>query len=86
MRIHIPGPLRSYTQGAGEVSMSAATVGGLLKTLDRNYPGIRFRIVDEQDCIRPHMKIFVNSKYVRALGTPLSATDEIHVICALSGG
>ena len=86
MRVHIPGPLRSYTQGESTVRLSAASVDTLLQELDGRYPGIRFRMVDEQDAIRPHIKLFVNSEQVRALSSPLSATDEIHVICALSGG
>jgi sulfur-carrier protein len=86
MLIHIPGPLRSYTNGARKVSSSGADVSGLLLELDRQYPGMRFRIIDEQDGIRPHMKIFVNASQVRRLDTRLTPDDEIHVICALSGG
>lgn len=86
MRVHIPGPLQSYTRGESTIRLSAPSVEALLQELDGRYPGIRFRMVDEQDAIRPHIKLFVNSKQVRTLSSPLSATDEIHVICALSGG
>lgn len=86
MRVHIPGPLRSYTEGRSELRMSAPSLEGLLQALDRRYPGFRFRIVDEQDAIRPHIKVFVNSEQVRALHACLSTADEVHIICALSGG
>lgn len=86
MKIHIPGPLQSYTLGKSEIRASAPSVEALLQLLNRRYPGFRFRIVDEQDALRPHIKLFVNSEQVRTLESRLSADDEIHIICALSGG
>ena len=63
-----------------------ATLAELLADLDRNYPGIRFRIIDEQDAIRPHIKIFVNRTLARSLDRPVAERDEILVVAALSGG
>ena len=63
-----------------------ATLAELLADLDRRYPGVRFRIIDEQDAIRPHIKIFVNRRQARGLGLPLSPSDEVLVVAALSGG
>jgi molybdopterin converting factor small subunit len=54
--------------------------------MDRTCPGMRFRVMDEQDCLRPHIKIYVNSEQVRSLDARLSESDEVHIICALSGG
>ena len=54
--------------------------------LDRRYPGIRFRMVDEQDAIRRHIRIFVNGKQVSALDLALARTDEVFIVQALSGG
>jgi molybdopterin synthase sulfur carrier subunit len=86
MKVLIPGPLRSYTQGRHEVDADGATVGALLADLDRRYPGIRFRMIDEQDAVRRHMRIYVNREQVRALASPLRATDEVMIVQALSGG
>jgi sulfur-carrier protein len=86
MRVYIPGPLKSYTQERVEVELSAPSLGELLHELDRTYPGMRFRIIDEQECVRPHIKLFVNRQLAPNLSLPLAATDEIHIICALSGG
>ena len=58
----------------------------LLHDLDRQFPGIRFRIVDEQDRLRQHIKFFVNREQVGAIDTPLAPSDEVHVFQALSGG
>jgi molybdopterin converting factor small subunit len=78
--------LRSYTQRRAEVEADGATVADLLDDLDRRYPGIRFRMIDEQDHVRPHMRIFVNREQVWELATPLQPTDEVQILQALSGG
>ena len=58
----------------------------MLADLDRRYPGIRFRMIDEQDGIRRHMKIFVNQTQAGSISEPLRATDKVLIVCALSGG
>ena len=85
MKVLIPGALRSYTE-RGEAEASGATLAAVLSDLDRNYPGIRFRMIDEQDRIRRHIRIFVNGEQVRDLSQPLNATDEVIIVQALSGG
>jgi molybdopterin synthase sulfur carrier subunit len=86
MNIFIPSPLRSYTLNKSRVEGTGETVSELLENLDRKFPGIRFRIVDEQDHIRSHIKIFVNREQASSLALSLHASDEILIICALSGG
>jgi len=86
MKVAIPTPLRSYTGERSEVQAEGATLAELLCDLDRRYPGIRFRMIDEQDRIRRHMRIFVNRDQVRSLDTPLSTSDEVLIFQALSGG
>jgi molybdopterin converting factor small subunit len=86
MKVLIPGPLRSYTQGRHEVDADGATVAVLLADLDRRFPGIRFRMVDEQDAVRRHMRIYVNGEQVRTLDVSLRAADEVMIVQALSGG
>jgi len=86
MKINIPTPLRSYSGGSAQVSLSAPTLGALLRELDARFPGMRFRIIDEQDGIRPHIKLFVNTELVGDLNRSLAERDEVHIICALSGG
>lgn len=86
MTVHVPSPLRSYTAGKSEVAAEGRTLGDVLLDLDRRYPGIRFRMIDEQDSVRPHMRIFINREQVDELGTRLVETDEVHILQALSGG
>lgn len=86
MMVLIPTPLRSYTRQRGEVEAGGETLDALLVDLDRRHPGIRFRIIDEQDRIRRHIRIFVNRRQVRELGLALRASDRVQILQALSGG
>ena len=65
MRVMIPTPLRSYTGGASEVEASGASLAAVLESLDHQFPGIRFRVVDEQGRLRQHMNIFVAGERCR---------------------
>ncbi len=85
MKVLIPGALRSYT-GASHVDADGATLAALFADLDRRYPGLRFRVVDEQERLRPNMRLFVNGHGVRALDHPLQPQDFVAVVLALSGG
>ena len=87
MRVIIPSSLRSYTGGQAELEAAAApTVCDLLMELDRRCPGFRFRVIDEQDALRPHIRISVNSEIINDLATPLRPDDEVALIQAFSGG
>ena len=86
MKVFIPQPLLSYTGQCKQVEAEGGTLGELLSDLDRRYPGIRFRVIDEQDGLRPHMKLFVNRIDERRLERALGPLDEVHIFQALSGG
>jgi molybdopterin converting factor small subunit len=85
MKVRIPSPLLSYTKQR-EVDAQGATLDDLMRDLDRQYPGLRFRVIDEQDHIRPHMRFFINGELVRELDHPLAENDEVQLVQALSGG
>jgi len=85
MKVFIPGPLLSYTNQR-EVEASGATVAELLADLDRLYPGLRFRVIDEQDKMRAHMRFFINGEQVFDMTRPLRPTDAVQIVQALSGG
>jgi molybdopterin converting factor small subunit len=85
MKVLIPTPLRSYTNQR-EVDATGATLGEMLVDLDRQFPGIRFRVVDEQGNIRQHMRFFVNEEQIFDLSHPLRPNDAVYMVQALSGG
>ena len=85
MKVLIPSPLRSYT-GESEVEAEGATMSELLADLDARYPGLRFRMIDEQERMRRHMRFFVNGEQTFDLAHPLGTGDSVQIVQALSGG
>ena len=85
MKVLIPSPLLSYTQQR-EVDAQGDTLADLLLDLEAHYPGIRFRIIDEQDRMRGHMRFFVNQVQVFELNHALQKSDSVQIVQALSGG
>ena len=85
MKVLVPSALRSYT-GASHVEAAGDTLLALFADLDQRYPGLRFRVVDERELLRPNMRIFVNGLGVRDLGQALQPDDCVAIVLALSGG
>jgi sulfur-carrier protein len=93
VRVRVPSPLRSYT-GAAEVDVAVPvlapelppTIGGILASIDVAYPGIRFRMIDEQGKIRPHIRLFVGNVATRDLAASVPSGEVLMIVAALSGG
>jgi sulfur-carrier protein len=85
MKVLIPGALRSYTRGS-PVEAQGSTLAAMFADLERQFPGLRFRVVDEQGLLRANMRIFVNGVGVRDLGFALAPGDSVALVLALSGG
>ena len=81
----VPSHLRSYTGGESEVESRGATLADVLLDLDSRFKGIRHRVVDEQDRIRPHVKFFVGGDEVEVLDAAVGER-EVQIVAALSGG
>jgi sulfur-carrier protein len=86
MRIVVPGQLRSYTNGRSEVTADGATLGEVLVDLDRQFPGFRFRVIDEQDRVRRHVILFVGGDRCEDLAMKIAPGTELQIVGALSGG
>lgn len=82
----IPSQLIAYTGGATRVEAQGDTVGRALDDLDRRFPGLKFRVIDEQDRIRRHMRIFVGQTEAKTVSVSLSENAELLIFGALSGG
>ena len=85
MVVLLPTHLRSYSAGVAEVEARGTTLAEVLADLDRQFPGVRFRVVDEQDRVRPHIKFFVGGEQADTLATPVDG-QEVQIVAALSGG
>ena len=86
VRVVVSSVLLDYTGDRREVEARGKTLRAVLADLDRQFPGLRFRIVDEQDRLRQHMNAFVRGKSTRDLDVALAPGDEVHILHALSGG
>lgn len=86
MRVVVPTQLRGYTAGRAEVQAEGATLADVLADLDRQFPGLRFRVIDEQDRVRRHILLFVSGERQEDLGLIIPAGAELYILGALSGG
>jgi molybdopterin converting factor small subunit len=86
VKVVVPSQLRSYTAGKSEVEAGGATVAEALVDLDRQFPGFRFRVIDEQDRVRRHIILFVGGERTEDLSTTVPSGAELHIVGALSGG
>jgi molybdopterin converting factor small subunit len=82
----IPSQLHAYTGGMSRVEARGGSVDAVLDDLDARYPGLKFRVIDEQARIRPHMRIFIGTVAARDLAAPLADGQELMIFGALSGG
>ena len=85
VKVLIPSALRSYTDEA-EIEAGGATLAGVLAEMEQRFPGIRFRMIDEQGRVRRHIRLFVNGEQINDLSRPLAPSDELVIVQALSGG
>jgi molybdopterin converting factor small subunit len=86
IQVLIPSQLTSYTGGATRVEADGATVGGVLDDLERRFPGLKFRVIDEQDRVRKHMRLFIGRQETRSIVAALVDGQELLIFGALSGG
>jgi molybdopterin converting factor small subunit len=86
IEVSIPSPLLSYTSQTDRVEADGNTLDELLHDLDQRYPGIRFRMINEQDEMRPHIIFFVGGTRTRNLSESLEGVTEVVILHALSGG
>lgn len=87
--VRIPSPLRKLTQGKEEVAAAGATIGEVLTDLDKNYPGIKARICDDNGQVKRFVNIFANDediRFLQNLETPIKDSDEVSIVPAIAGG
>jgi molybdopterin synthase sulfur carrier subunit len=87
--VRIPTPLRSFTRNQGEVRISGSTVGEVLQNLEKGFPGIGARLLDDKGALRRYVNIFHNDediRFLQELATPVAEGDRIHIIPAMAGG
>ena len=87
--VRIPTPLRALTKGNAEIHVSADTVADVIDDLDRQFAGLRDRLLDESGELRRFINIYVNQEDIRFLQskkTALKDGDEMSIVPAIAGG
>lgn len=86
MTVIVPAALWNYTKNASEIEVEGTTVREAMAEMDRRFPGIRHRVIDESDHIRTHIKFFVGAELARTIDAAVKPGQEVTIVCALSGG
>ena len=87
--VRIPTPLRSLTAGHAQVQAKGDTVSALVDDLDRQFPGLRDRLLDDAGDLRRFINVYVNEEDVRFLQgktTALKDGDDVSIVPAIAGG
>jgi len=88
-KVRVPMPMRSLTSGAGEVQVVAGSLSTIIAQLERDYPGMRERLCDEDGELRRFINVFVNgedARFLEGLETAVRDGDELSIIPAMAGG
>jgi molybdopterin synthase sulfur carrier subunit len=85
-RVRFAALLHDYTDGRDEVEVEGQTLGEIMDDLDRRFPGLAFRVIDEQGRVRQHMKVFVGEDSAGDRESPIREGAELFIVGALSGG
>lgn len=83
--VTLRAPLKDRADGHAELELDGATVGEVLRGLERAHPKIVGWVLDEQGRVRPHVNVFVNGERVRE-GAAVAPDDRLHVLPSISGG
>lgn len=90
VKVRIPTPLRKLTKEKDIVELNgAANIGDLIESLEKNYPGIKERLVDEKGEVRRFINVFINDEDIRFLEnkqTTIKDGDEVSIVPAIAGG
>jgi molybdopterin converting factor small subunit len=90
MTIHIPTPLRAYTNGQESITVDAGTVSAALEALVTLHPALRNNLYGADGKLRSFVNIYLNEEDIRYLNmkedTPVSPSDELTIIPSIAGG
>ena len=87
--VKIPTPLRRLTNQKDKVSASGANVSAIVEALDKEFPGIKERLCDENGSLRHFVNIYINGedvRYVDGINTAVKDGDEVSIVPAVAGG
>jgi molybdopterin converting factor small subunit len=90
MKIHIPTPLRQFSDKQAIVTVEAATVGQALERLTSSHPELKTHLYSEEGKLRAFVNVYLNDEDIRHLAerenTPVKEGDSLSIIPSIAGG
>ncbi len=89
VKVRIPTPLRSLTNGSEEVIVEGSSIKEVIDNLETNYKGFKERLCDENGQIRRFINFYLNDEDIRFKDnqeTPVNDGDQISIVPAIAGG
>ena len=87
--IRIPTPLRRVTNGADKITVESGSIVEIIGSLDREFPGIKARLCDDNDELRNFVNMYINGEDIRFLDgmkSSVNSGDEVSIVPAVAGG
>ncbi len=89
IKLRIPTPLRRLSGGASELTVDGSTAKDALDALERDHPGFRERLYDENGELRRFVNVYVGGediRFLKGLDTEVTDRDEVSIVPAVAGG
>jgi molybdopterin converting factor small subunit len=83
--VKLRAPLKDLAGGNREVAIEGASVGEVLRELERRHPKIEGWVLDEHGRVRQHVNVFVDGERVRE-DAAVASDATVHVLPSISGG
>jgi molybdopterin synthase sulfur carrier subunit len=89
IKVRIPSPLRTYTNGVDVLETSGANIGEVLNSLKEKANGIETRLFKAPNQLNRFVNVYLNDediRFLKNLDTPVKEGDEISIVPAIAGG
>ncbi len=89
IRVTLPSALREYARGVDSVDVQGGTLADVIAGLAVDFPGLRYRILDDQGRLRRFVNAYVNDELVSTLepeDVRLREGDTVHILPSVAGG
>ena len=89
VQVRVPPLMRESVGGAKLVEGAGPTIDALLADIDRQHPGFRERLIDEDGALRRFVNVYLNDedvRYLDRLATPVKDGDTVSILPSMAGG
>ncbi len=89
VEVRVPTVLRKHTGGVRVAQAEGTTVAGIIEDLDRQFPGLKQEVMNDEGQMRQFVNVYVNDediRYLDRLQTAVADGDEVAILPAVAGG